>query len=426
MALLTIGSNNPNFSFIIAKNPITIRESGKPFTRELRKGVVYGWYTDGKNDQEFRLQFRDDPVRSSFAEGLSEEFEYLDRGRYGSPYLPIAMLTKALASAMKKQDEKDIEGYEAYITTNIKVSNRRYMEQMIVHYAGNATITAIDLPGKYATIMVKASTIHHTLNVMQVICLLQSLADEETHVETKNDIIEKFIGVINAAQAPYFMRYLFQMKAINNRDVFMKYRTLLCTDTIQLNFGNTRQQRYDAIKPYLPGGEVLLDIGCGEMFYAMHMVKRYTIVHAIDADEERTTNNVGKASGRKIENLEATHVEVTADWVAEHAGLFAGADVLLTEVAEHIPFEEATALVEAILRTECRRLIVTCPNRDFNFYYGIPEGDTRHYDHKWEPSKEEFDNWCLSMVKGTNRPYEFTGIGDSVNGCHTSLMAVFF
>ena len=63
MAILTIDSNNPNLSWVIFKSPITQVEKGEPFEKQLRKGMIYGWYS---NTNQFRLFFDQQDGEPSF------------------------------------------------------------------------------------------------------------------------------------------------------------------------------------------------------------------------------------------------------------------------------------------------------------------------------------------------------------------------
>jgi hypothetical protein len=108
----------------------------------------------------------------------------------------------------------------------------------------------------------------------------------------------------------------------------------------------------------------------------------------------------------------------------------------MTEVIEHIEGAEAAKLVEAVLRTNFSKVVITVPNRDFNINYNIGPDEMRHSDHKWEPNLEEFHTLMdlhLAIVKSdlllkrdsSKIKLTVSGIGDSVNNVHSVLMATF-
>ncbi len=149
---------------------------------------------------------------------------------------------------------------------------------------------------------------------------------------------------------------------------------LLETETIKLNDGDTRMQRYDAIAPMLNGSGTLVDIGCGEMFYTLKMVQKYGTIFAVDADQEIAEANQGRIKNRPSPTSDALHQAVTPEWVSENDAIFQGSDVLITEVLEHMPEDEADSLLKALLSTDARRVVATSvPNGTFNENYGLSE-----------------------------------------------------
>jgi hypothetical protein len=424
MAIVKVGSTNPDLSFVLAKNPNTIIDSKKPYTKELRKGCVYGWYTN-ETATEFKMWFRDSDLASSFVDGERGEFEYLDTSRYSSGLAPISMITQCLATALKKPDEKDTEGFEAYCTFPLKISNRRYNEMLAKSYQGIASIDATPIYGDHYEITIRAPRVYTVLNIAMLVCLMQCLNDDDTYVRLDKSGVEKYITCLNAANAPYFVRYLFAMRAIQNRAVFEQMKPKLQGPGMELQFGNTRQQRFDAISGVLTGGETLIDIGCGEMFYALRFCSKYETVFAVDGDPEIQEINRGKVAKRQIDNITPLEVMATPEWVKENESLFDGADVLLTEVVEHMPQADATALIEAIMKTNYRKLVITTPNKDFNRFYGFAEDDTRHPDHHFELPYTKFVHWMDELWESKTSSATVWGIGDRVEGTSVTSAAVF-
>jgi hypothetical protein len=429
MSILILGSNNPMFSHVTGKNPATIRANNKAYRREVRKGVAYGWFAKG--DQEFRLWFKDSDMETSFGAG-DGEFEYLDCTRYGNAYLPIALIANCLSEAADNHYGHDATAdengtpFKAYVQATIRVVNRRYLEQMANHFK-DVTIESVPVTDSayYYHVSIQGNTVSQVLNVLQVICILQCLCDDDTYVRMDLSAAKKFAAVFNRVNTPYYPRYLFQTKAISNRDTFLKLLPDLQAEGMVLNYGDTRWQRFDMIKTVLRGGLRLVDIGAGEMFQAMRLSKVYDRVIVIDADEERSGNNHGKITGRKMDNMQAIHAEVTAEYVTDNELMFEDADVLLTEVVEHMEYEQADALLKAILKTNHGKVVVTCPNKDFNQFYLLGDDEFRHSDHKFEQTFEEFCDWMCTLAAGAGVLVSCIQIGDSVNDISTSSMAVF-
>ena len=423
MSILTVTSTNPDFSFVISKNPTTIRESGKPFQRSLRRGQLYGWFSSALNDR-FRLWFKDHPTESSFADGVRGDFEYLDKTRYSSPLLPIMMVQTALASCSKSRQEKDVDGYECSATATVRISSVRLLEQLASHYGAEASIDWIMLAEGYGNLMVTAPTVFQTLNILQTVCVLLCMRDPDTYVVLDKAGVDKYLRVLNNSNAPYYVRYLFGSRAVTNRAMFESILPQLQGEGMTMAYGDTRQQRYDAVQRELKGGTRLIDIGCGEMFYALRLCKRYEDLYAIDADEELTAINDRKLKARGVENVTAWPAKVDADWVNDNVGLISGSDVLATEVLEHMPRAEADALLEALLKTEARSVIVTVPNANFNQNYGLGD-EFRHSDHHYEPTFEEWCDHTVTLAAENGWAVNNVPVGDVVNDQSVTTMSVF-
>lgn len=423
MGILTLSSTNPQFSHVISKNPATIRDSGKPFHRELRSGHLYGWFATEDN-QTFRLWFKDHPTESSFAGGVLGDFEYLDLTRYASPYLPIMMIQTALATASKEVQEIDSANYSATAVVTVKVQSQRLLEQMAKHFEGHANIHMAQLSSSYWKLMISANTVFLTLNVLQAVCVLLAMRDSDSYVKLDRAGVDKYIRVLNNSQAPYYVRYIFGSRAITNRSMFDGVKEALQGPGMTMFYGDTRQQRYDAIIPHLNGKGTLYDIGCGEMFYSLRLSNRYETVFALDADQEIAEANAGKVAARKVENVEALHAIVDPSWVESEIQEGPGVDVLCTEVLEHMPREQADALLEALLKKDVRSVVVTVPNSNFNVNYGNDE-EMRHLDHHYEPSFEEWCDHTVTMAAMLGWDVNNLPIGDVVNGQSVTTLSVF-
>ena len=88
-----------------------------------------------------------------------------------------------------------------------------------------------------------------------------------------------------------------------------------------------------------------------------------------------------------------------------------------------MPYTEAIALVKALQETSVHNIVITVPNKEFNQFYELADEDTRHDDHKWEPTQEDL-NAQFTLWSETSNEFKVTmkGIGDSVKGIHVSTM----
>ncbi len=102
--------------------------------------------------------------------------------------------------------------------------------------------------------------------------------------------------------------------------------------------------------------------------------------------------------------------------------------VALVEVIEHID-ETRLGTVERVV-FECANpclVIVTTPNSEYNVLFeALPTGQFRHADHRFEWTREEFQEWANRVAKSNGYEVSFYPIGneDNMHGA-PSQMAVF-
>ncbi|ESO88632.1 hypothetical protein LOTGIDRAFT_125700, partial [Lottia gigantea] len=86
--------------------------------------------------------------------------------------------------------------------------------------------------------------------------------------------------------------------------------------------------------------------------------------------------------------------------------------VTLVEVIEHLTDDILTEVTENIFNNLHPRLvIITTPNSDFNVLFPNFTG-CRHWDHKFEWSRKQFQHWCDTVCCKYNYTVEITGIGE--------------
>jgi 2-polyprenyl-3-methyl-5-hydroxy-6-metoxy-1,4-benzoquinol methylase len=237
-------------------------------------------------------------------------------------------------------------------------------------------------------------------------------------------VLDKYIRSLNVIDAPFYIRSLFAHNFLKKRDVFKKYRTAIEQTgryAIKLEYGGTAMQRRNYIGSVLPFDKPILDIGCGEGFYALPFAGKIEgAYYAVDINEELLNAVARKAAAKEIDNI-AVYPSLDR-FLESYNG--ERVDIILTEVIEHMEQEEAAAFLRQICtQVTFDRLVITTPNADFNRFYEL-EG-FRHEDHKWEMGQAMFREWLADTLQGLpDIQYEFTSIGDSVDDIHTTQGAV--
>lgn len=411
MAIVQLKSNHPQLSFLIRKNPA----SGM-MLRSIRKGMAYGWYRD---EQTFNVYFKDADNEISYKEHEQESFEYLNVSRYNTPLFPLNVINEFFASPLKAQHEQDVEGYEhTFFVNMIHIELPRYIEFFAKHLP-DFTFEMTPLAHKSYSLKVTTRTsLYQLLHVVSVLCLFLSMFGNE-FIDISDSVLDKYIKSLHVMDAPFYIRHLFVRNFLSSRDRFNKYKTLVeMTDRydIQFAYGGTALQRRNYIAGRLAFDKSILDVGCGEGFYALPYAKKIEgSYYAVDINEEALEKVNSKAKTRESDNI-VTFASIDLflkDYKGERV------DIVLTEVIEHMSQEEAAGLIRQISsQVDFKQFIITTPNADFNRYYELE--DFRHDDHKWEMGSDAFQEWVQQVIEGSGLEAEFVAMGDGVNGTQTT------
>jgi hypothetical protein len=91
--------------------------------------------------------------------------------------------------------------------------------------------------------------------------------------------------------------------------------------------------------------------------------------------------------------------------------------ITLLEVVEHLEQPELQALPEIVFgKYQPKLCIVSTPNSEFNINfpnlnYGTEQQSFRHWDHKFEWTRGEFEGWCLKICETYGYKMEISGVG---------------
>ncbi|RAT94549.1 bifunctional 2-polyprenyl-6-hydroxyphenol methylase/3-demethylubiquinol 3-O-methyltransferase UbiG [Brevibacillus sp. Leaf182] len=411
MAIVQLRSENPDFSYMIKKNP----NSGMSL-RSIRKGIAYGWFS---NADTYNVYFKDAENEVSYKQSEQEHFEYLNVSRYNTPLFPLNAINEFFSAPMKQHDERDAEGYEHVFFINmIHIERLLYLTFFEKHLKDFTFELKHHADKSYALTITTRTSLHQLLHVVSVLCLFLSMFGKE-HIDISDNILDKYIKSIHVIDAPFYIRSLFARNFLTTRERYRKYKTEIEKTSrypIQLEYGSTGLQRRNYISSKLPFTKSIVDIGCGEGFYAIPFATKLPqYYYAIDINEQSLDLVRRRAVEKEISNLIlfSSLDQFLQDYNGEQV------DVILTEVIEHMSKEEARVFIKQICsQLDFDHFIITTPNSDFNQFYEL-EG-YRHDDHKWEMGQEEFQAWMTEIMEEAGVQGQFVSIGDGVNDIHTT------
>jgi 2-polyprenyl-3-methyl-5-hydroxy-6-metoxy-1,4-benzoquinol methylase len=419
MSIVQLKSDNPKMSWVISKNP----ESGM-LVKGLRLGTAFGWF----KDSAYNVFFKDAEDEVSYKAHQDEQFEYLNSSRFNSALFILNTIDEFFRSAFKEKHELDVSDSHKneFFINMINVKNERYITAF-QKYFEDYEVEYENIAGdNYRVVIRTEKSIHELLNFVAVFGIFNAIVNDDD-IYVTSDVIKKYLTCMNNIDAPYFMRYLFKIRFLESEGQFNKFKGELCnTDRaeISMTYGDNWFARQREIENRLSFSNSIIDVGCGEGKYITRFARKIKDnkinYYAIDVHEETLEEAKRRVRNKRIDNVNfyssVKELVESGDLDWDKNGKF---DVILTEVVEHMPMEEASKLVSDILSIKgVERVIVTTPDVRFNENYFISEegNKMRHDDHDWEPTKSEFLDFINDSINREEVLLEWFEIGDSVNG----------
>ncbi|KAJ3158644.1 Small RNA 2'-O-methyltransferase [Geranomyces michiganensis] len=173
----------------------------------------------------------------------------------------------------------------------------------------------------------------------------------------------------------------------------------------------------------------VLDLGCGEgaLLEILLNDPRFTQLAGVDVDVDALNMAMRACAPTEYDKTYLRELPVEFNlWhgsIAEMDPRLSGFDAIASiEVVEHLPAEVLAAFPRVTLgEYRPKIMVVTTPNADFNvnftdLQHGTPEKPFRHWDHKFEWTRSEFEAWGSSAAAQYGYAVRFTGIGTLASG----------
>lgn len=170
----------------------------------------------------------------------------------------------------------------------------------------------------------------------------------------------------------------------------------------------------------------ILDFGCAEAKLVKFLISQETLPHmeelvGVDINRELLEENMFRIKPLISDYLRPrSHpfkVSLYQGSVAEADERFVDFDlVACIELIEHLEPDVLDSMPEAVFGLLCPKVvIVTTPNVEFNVLFPNLEG-FRHYDHKFEWTRAEFQEWSNNQAREYNYSVTFDGIAPGPEG----------
>lgn len=406
MAYMQLKSDNPDLSYVLFKNPNT-----GPIARELRKGHLFGWYS--KNDlQTYNAFFSDSDDDISFPDYPNQEYEYLSVNRFSSSEFVAVAIKEFFGHITKKEIPEDVDGKfnNTIILGMTQYKGAGYFSVLKNHFpeVDVQVLSKFENTRAVKLVFTTKRSFKYLLAFTEVFAVLNAIKTKEP-LMMEDDRVERIVNFINIIDAPYFMRYVFKVNALRG-GVFKRFAEKINTANIKMVAGSNQDVRVDWIGNKLDKRINVFDFGCGEGDYVTKFAKSVPTYYAVDKDEEAIDACQKAVNRKQLENVLLQTEPDERDY-----------QLLCTEVVEHNEPDEAVRILkENMAKTNCKRVIITTPNKEFNKFYKLEDDETRHVDHKFEYTKEEFENYINTSVVEDGWKAEYFNVGDIVDGICTT------
>ncbi|MFL4947559.1 3' terminal RNA ribose 2'-O-methyltransferase Hen1 [Streptomyces sp. MMS24-I31] len=177
-------------------------------------------------------------------------------------------------------------------------------------------------------------------------------------------------------------------------------------------------QRRDAIVAALKesGAARVLDLGCGQGQLVQALLKdvRFTEIVGVDVSVRALTIAARRLKLDRMGERQANRVGLLQGSLVYTDNRLKGYDAaVLSEVIEHLDLPRLPALEYAVFgAARPRTVLVTTPNAEYNVRWEtLPAGHTRHGDHRFEWTREQFRAWAGTVAERHGYQVEFRPIG---------------
>lgn len=406
--IIKLTSNTKNFSWILNKNPESCKH--QPFEKKVAKGIAYSWF---ENENTFKIFFKDEDNQVSFINDNS--FDFLDKTRYYSPYGLLTLIKLHLSSAMRELKDDNTNAEIEFLVKNTSkfVLNAFYNELNTRKDINFGFIQSIN-NDRLIIVKINADSINKVLNMASLFLFIMYLSDHEYYIQPNHDFAVKYINLVNTLNLSYYIKHILVTKLILNQKSFDNLKNIINTNGVNIKYGLNQDKRFNFIKYNLQEHtNKIIDIGCGEGFYIKRLSSYAKEYIAFDGNEDVIFKVKKLVDNKKLNNVVIYDNYITKDYVNNNKSLFEDATVILTEVIEHIKYNDSIDIINALLNANIDKLLITTPNSSFNKHYYL-DNKFRHDDHFFELNENDLIVY-LSKLDTKNYNVETYNIGDEVH-----------
>ena len=178
---------------------------------------------------------------------------------------------------------------------------------------------------------------------------------------------------------------------------------------------------FDFLSRMEPPVRRMADFGCAEGGFVRHLKQLPFLqqLALVDVDDSALDECVYRSAPIAWNFINprtfALTIRVIKASVLARDPTFRGLDaVSCIELIEHLPASDLPLFRDSLFGYfKPRVAVLTTPNAEFNVLFPqLKDGGFRHWDHKFEWTRSQFQDWCRESAADYDYSVSFTGVGD--------------
>ena len=160
----------------------------------------------------------------------------------------------------------------------------------------------------------------------------------------------------------------------------------------------------------------MLDLGCGEGQLLQRLLEepQFEEIAGMDVSHRALERAAGRLRLEGMPPRQSARIQLLQGSLLYRDPRLAGYDAAaLVEVIEHLDPPRLAACERVVF--ECARpgtVVVTTPNAEYNARWeSLPAGEVRHWDHRFEWSREQFQAWGREVGERFGYGVRFLPVG---------------
>lgn len=178
------------------------------------------------------------------------------------------------------------------------------------------------------------------------------------------------------------------------------------------------EQRLGAVIASLrgSGAKRVLDLGCGEGNLLRELLKdkQFERIVGMDVSVQSLQRAAQRLGYERLPPMQKERIELVHGSLMYRDKRLEGFDAAaVVEVVEHLDPPRLSAFERVLFEfAKPRMVVLTTPNREYNVTWeGLPAGQFRHPDHRFEWTRQEFQSWATGIAARFGYEVRFLSVG---------------